>query len=176
MPRSSASGSSGTSGGNASSPRQVFALTQRNAVVDRGTCLRRDAGRDTVGVQIVEANDAGVRVAELVLRRRDSPLQFVVYPMLHVGTRDFYQELTRRLARADVVVTEGVGPSKAAASLTSSYRAMADDLRLRLIVQNIDYRSLPGQVICPDIPRTGGCCRHWTTSTSSGRANPSPWP
>jgi hypothetical protein len=103
-------------------------------------------------VQIVEANDAWVRVAELDLRRRDTPLRFVLYPMLHVGSRDFYQEVARRLAQVEVVVTEGVGPSRAASMLTSTYRAMADDLRLRLVVQNIDYGSLPGQVICPDIP------------------------
>ena len=103
-------------------------------------------------MQIVEANDAGVRIAEVVLRRRDSPLRFVVYPMLHVGNRDFFDELTRRLASADVMVIEGVGPSRAATTLTRSYRAMADDLRLRLVVKNIDYRSLPGEVLCPDMP------------------------
>ncbi len=100
----------------------------------------------------MEANDYGVRVAELVLRRGEGPLRFVVYPMLHVGSREFYQEVTRRLATVDVVVTEGVGRSRAVDSLTSSYRALADDLRLRLVVQNIDYGSLPGQVICPDTP------------------------
>jgi hypothetical protein len=103
-----------------------------------------------VRVQIVEADDDRVRVAELFLQRRGSPLRFVLYPMLHIGSPEFYREVTRRLGNADVIVTEGVGPSQAAAALTRSYRAMAENLQRGLMVQHLDYDSLPGQVICPD--------------------------
>ncbi len=103
-----------------------------------------------MGVQIVEANDAAVRVAELRLRRRDTALQFVLYPMLHVGSPEFYRDVTRRLAAADVIVIEGVGPGRTASRLTSGYRAMARDAQLNLMVQYIDLNALPGQVICPD--------------------------
>ena len=101
-------------------------------------------------VQIVEANDDRVRVVELLLQRPDSPLRFVLYPMPHIGSPQFYREVTRRLAKADVIVTEGVGPSRAGAALTMSYRAMAEDQQLRLMVQHLDYDALTAQVICPD--------------------------
>lgn len=102
-------------------------------------------------MQIVEANDYSVRVAELRLKRPDSPMQFVLFPMLHVGSPAFYLDVTRRLRGVDVIVAEGFdGPSRAGARLTSSYRMMAADPGSGLVVQDLDVDALGVPVIRPD--------------------------
>ncbi len=103
-------------------------------------------------MQIIEVTETAVRVAELQLERRQSPLRFVLYPMLHVGSPDFYAEVTRRLRAADVIVAEGVGAdSRAARHLTAGYRALADDARRQLMVQHLDYASTGAEIVCPDM-------------------------
>jgi hypothetical protein len=59
-------------------------------------------------VQIIEATEAGVRSVKLRLQRPGSSLQFLLYPMVHVGRPEFYQEVTRRLGLVDLIVVEGV--------------------------------------------------------------------
>jgi hypothetical protein len=66
-------------------------------------------------VQIIESTEAGVRSVELRLQRAGSPLQFLLYPMLHVGQPEFYAEVTRRLHLVDLIVVEGVGGQSKAA-------------------------------------------------------------
>ena len=101
-------------------------------------------------MQIVEVTETAVRTAELQLERRQSPLRFVLYPMMHVGSPDFYAEVSRRLRAADVVVAEGGDRSRAAWTLTAGYRALADDTRRQLMVQHLDYP--PGaEIVRPDL-------------------------
>ena len=126
-------------------------------------------GGHTERVQIVEANDYGVCVVELRLESRDSSLKFLLYPMLHVGGPDFYTEVTHRLAAVDVVVAEGVGSSRAGRGLTMSYREMARDARLGLMVQHINFAALKGRVICPDCSGEEFEAR-WRTIPRSQRA------
>jgi hypothetical protein len=102
-------------------------------------------------VQIVEANDYSVRVAELRLTRRASPMRFVLYPMLHVGSPAFYRDVTDRLRAVDLIVAEGIsGPTRAGDQLTASYRMMAADESLGLAVQHLDVDDLGVRVIRPD--------------------------
>jgi hypothetical protein len=120
-------------------------------------------------VQIIEATEAGIRAVELRLQRHGSPLQFLLYPMMHIGQPEYYQEIARRLGQADLIVAEGVGrddapaETKAAAPaqalarlsspmywLTSSYRTMAEDQNLGLVEQNLDYDAIGVPVVCPD--------------------------
>jgi hypothetical protein len=61
------------------------------------------------GVQIIEVTDLGVRSAIVRLRRRETPLQFVLYPMIHMAKPAFYAAVAARLKQANVVVAEGVG-------------------------------------------------------------------
>jgi hypothetical protein len=102
-------------------------------------------------VQIVEANDHWVRVAELRLQRPDTPMRFVLYPMLHIGSPDFYREVNRRLRSAEVIVTEGVGENRYVRGLTRGYRSLGDDARLGLMVQHLDYAATGAEVIRPDM-------------------------
>ena len=61
------------------------------------------------GMQIVEVTDFGVRSAVLRLTRRDTPLRFEIFPMVHVGEAAFYDAVTERLRRCDLIVAEGIG-------------------------------------------------------------------
>ena len=60
-------------------------------------------------MQIIEVTDLAVRSAVIRLRRTGTPLQFVLYPMIHMAKPAFYAAVTRRLEQADVVVVEGIG-------------------------------------------------------------------
>jgi hypothetical protein len=100
-------------------------------------------------VQIVEATEGWVRVAELRLRRRGTPLRFVLYPMIHIGEPAFYAEVRRRLADVDLVVAEGVGGGRAVEGLTSVYRGLGEDPASGVVVQDDVFP--PGvPVLCPD--------------------------
>ena len=48
-------------------------------------------------MQIVEDSIVGVRAAVITLSRHETPLRFQLYPMLHIGDRGYYREVTRRL-------------------------------------------------------------------------------
>jgi hypothetical protein len=75
-------------------------------------------------VQIIEVTGFGVRSAVLRLRRQGSPMQYVVYPMIHIGTSDFYEEVGTRLRHAQLVVVEGVkdGARPSARALVATRR------------------------------------------------------
>jgi hypothetical protein len=102
-------------------------------------------------MQIVEAAEGWVRVAELRLRRRGTPLEFVLYPMFHVGLPEFYAEVNRRLAGVDVVVLEGVRGSRVGPGLASGYLELARDPRTGLVRQ---WTEIPPDavVVRPDSP------------------------
>ena len=108
-------------------------------------------------MQIVEVTGFGVRSAVIRLRRRDTPLQFVLYPMVHIGEPAYYAAVTARLARAQVIVAEGVRPgakrwpSALAAALTLSYSVLKFKRRAGLVEQDIDYGTLGVPVVNPDV-------------------------
>lgn len=88
----------------------------------------------------------------ITLRHRESPLVFVLFPMLHLGTAAFYQEVAEGLGRCDLVVAEGVGGrSVVLAALTLAYGLPGRRRRLGLVKQHIDLAGLGVPVIRPDI-------------------------
>jgi hypothetical protein len=114
-------------------------------------------------MEIVDTGAMGTRSAVLRLRRRGSELHFLVFPMLHVASPEFYAEVERRLRGCAAVVVEGVsGRSVVVSALTLSYRVIPANRRSGLVKQNIDYRGLGVPVICPDV--TGAeFTRSWRT-------------
>ena len=107
-------------------------------------------------MQIIEVTDFGVRSAVIRLRRRGTPLQFVLYPMIHMAQPAFYAAVTARLASADVVVVEGVGGGRQKRSalmnaLTLSYRVLRFNQRVRLVRQHLGYAALGVPVVRPDV-------------------------
>jgi hypothetical protein len=108
------------------------------------------------GMQIIEVTDLAVRSAVVRLRRRDTPMQFVLYPMIHMAKPGFYQAVATRLKRADMVVAEGVGGGRRkrsilASALTLSYTVLRFNRRAKLVEQNIDYSALGVAVLRPDV-------------------------
>ncbi len=103
-------------------------------------------------MQIVEASVIGVRSAVITFRRPDTPMQIVLFPMLHLGTEGFYKAVTAQLRTCQVVVAEGIrGRSATASLLTMSYRLLGRSRRLGLVVQDLPLDTLGIQVIRPDM-------------------------
>lgn len=103
-------------------------------------------------MQLVEVSVTGVRSAVITLRSAQTPMRIILFPMIHLGTHDFYRSVTARLAGCDLIVAEGVaGRSVTLRALTLAYRLPARSRRLALTVQDIDYASLGIPVVRPDI-------------------------
>ncbi|SEM11391.1 hypothetical protein [Streptacidiphilus jiangxiensis] len=85
----------------------------------------------------IEVTDYAVRSAVITLRRRGSPMTFVLFPMIHIGTPAFYADVRRRVDTCDIVVAEGVtGRSMQAGMLTMAYRFAPRRSRNGLVQQN----------------------------------------
>lgn len=103
-------------------------------------------------MQIIEHSLMGTRSAVLRLRRRGTPLEFVLFPMLHVASPQFYADVAERLRRCDLLVVEGVrGRSVLGWAITLSYRVIPANRRSGLVVDNIPYGSLGVELINPDV-------------------------
>ena len=108
-------------------------------------------------MQIIEVTELGVRAAVIRLRHKDRALQFVIYPMIHVGHASFYAEVESRLRGAQVIVAEGIhkgargGPSPLLSALTLSYRLLRFRRRAGLVEQNIDDDAFDVPVMKPDL-------------------------
>jgi hypothetical protein len=103
-------------------------------------------------VQLIEVSIIGVRSAVITLQAPGTPMQISLFPMLHLGTPDYYQSVTARLAACDVIIAEGIsGQSVIARALTLAYRLPARSRRLALTVQHIDCASLGVPVVRPDL-------------------------
>jgi hypothetical protein len=102
-------------------------------------------------VQIVDVNTLWVRSVVLTLRRRETPLTFVLFPMVHVGSPAFYAAVRARVGECDLAVVEGVGATRETSLLTLSYRAMRFNRRSGLVVQRDGPGSFGIPTICPDM-------------------------
>src|ERR1700694_48564 len=72
-------------------------------------------------MQIIETSAFGVRAAVYALHRADGPLTFVLLPMVHAGSREYFLEIERRLRNCDVIFAEGVR-SRRVDYITWSYK------------------------------------------------------
>jgi hypothetical protein len=107
-------------------------------------------------MQLIEVSMTGVRSAVITLQRESTPLRFVLFPMIHLGTAAFYQDVTARLRDCQLIVAEGVkGPSIIGLALMLSYRLPGRSRRLNLAVQDIDYPGLARQAASPGARRAG---------------------
>lgn len=107
-------------------------------------------------MQIIEVTGFWVRSAVIRLRHRQSPLQFVIYPMIHMAEPAFYAAVTARLGEADIVVAEGIRNDRRRRSplvgaLMLSYTVLRFNRRAKLVQQAIDYGALGVPVINPDV-------------------------
>jgi hypothetical protein len=106
-------------------------------------------------MQLIETSVVGVRSAVITMQRSGTQLRIQLFPMLHLGTAAFYQQVTERLSRCQVVVVEGVGgQSVLTRALTTAYRSPARSKRLGLVVQDIDYGAMAVagvELVTPDM-------------------------
>jgi hypothetical protein len=101
-------------------------------------------------MQLLEAG-LGLRSAIIELRRKDGPLRFVLFPMVHIAEPTFYTAVMERLRECDIVVCEGIhGKSRTVSALTSSYRLVKGG-RFGLVRQHLDIASLGVPIVRPDI-------------------------
>jgi hypothetical protein len=74
-------------------------------------------------MQIIEVTGFAVRSAVITMRQRGTPLEFVIFPMVHVASPTFYSQVRIRLRECDLIVMEGIrGKSVGVSALTLAYR------------------------------------------------------
>ncbi len=102
-------------------------------------------------VQFIENNVFGVRAAMYSLVRAEGPPRFLLFPMIHIGSPDYYSQVHKKLDECDIVLYEGVRTSRARV-LALSYRIVARRGRLGLVAQNASLlRGLRGRLVHADI-------------------------
>src|SRR5437867_3569754 len=102
-------------------------------------------------MQFIEKNSFNVRSAVYHLKKQGFGPQFILFPMIHVGDRNFLVEVSQRLAQCDLILAEGVA-SKSAALLTSAYRIVRKVHRLDLITQyEMDTSKLKDKMVNADM-------------------------
>ena len=76
-----------------------------------------------------------------------------MFPMIHIGSAEFYQEVRQRIERCDVVLFEGVR-SLAVKVLTTSYTLAARSKRLGLVTQRdaLPIAQMKGRLVHADSP------------------------
>ena len=90
-------------------------------------------------MQFIEKNSFNVRSAIYRLKKHKDGLEFLLFPMIHVGSKQFYDEVGQRLASCDMILAEGVD-SKKANLLTRSYRIVKKIKRMDLVTQQEGMR------------------------------------
>ena len=90
-------------------------------------------------MQFIEKNSFNVRSAIYRLKKDGSALEFLIFPMIHVGSSEFYDEISRRLASCDLILAEGV-KSRRANLITLSYRIVKHIRRMELVTQQDGMR------------------------------------
>jgi hypothetical protein len=90
-------------------------------------------------MQFIEKNSFNVRSAVYRLKKNGSPLEFLIFPMIHVGSNEFYREISNRLSSCDLILAEGV-KSKRVYLLTLSYRIVKYIRRMDLVTQQDGMR------------------------------------
>jgi hypothetical protein len=103
-------------------------------------------------MQIIEKNSLNVRSAVYRLRKIGDELEFILFPMIHIGSRSFYDEVRQRLSKCDLILMEGV-QSKKASFLTLSYRVVRKINRMQLVTQQEALRisELSDKIVTSDM-------------------------
>jgi hypothetical protein len=113
---------------------------------------RHPAVSPGVAVQIIEVTGMGVRSAVIRLERKQTPLRFILFPMIHLGRPEFYDAVRQRVGRCALVVTEGGAQTGPRVSLPGlAYRLLRRHRRSRLVVQQLGEETLGVPVVRPDL-------------------------
>ena len=85
-------------------------------------------------MQFIEKNSFNVRSAVYHLKKDGAGLEFLLFPMIHVGSKEFYDDVSRRLGACDLILMEGVN-SRKGQILTLSYQVVKKIRRMDLVTQ-----------------------------------------
>jgi hypothetical protein len=85
-------------------------------------------------MQFIESSVIGLRAACHVLRSPEHGTEICLFPMIHIGTANFYAEVRRRLETCDLLLFEGVKDFRVRI-LAVSYSIAARSRRLNLVTQ-----------------------------------------
>ncbi|MER5793683.1 hypothetical protein [Streptomyces sp. NPDC001980] len=105
-------------------------------------------------MQIIEVTGYADRSAVITMRRTQTPLEFVIFPMLHVASPTLYSQVRLRPRECDLIVVEGIrGRSVGASALTLVYQ-FAPRRRRNGLQEQRDELVLPEGVplVNPDVP------------------------
>jgi hypothetical protein len=84
-------------------------------------------------MQLIEVSEIGVRAGIVRLVSPKAKLEWLMFPMIHLGEHDYYRQVEEKLNTCDLVLAEGVD-SRIVSALTRSYRLAADP-QANLVVQ-----------------------------------------
>lgn len=112
-------------------------------------------------MQFIESSVIGVRSAVLTLARRESPMRFMLFPMVHVGERSFYDQVTARLRNCAIIVAEG-GPMGAAPAQARMSRIRFDHLVDQIVALDLESLAIP--VFREYTPRPPESRTEWLTA------------
>jgi len=103
-------------------------------------------------MQFIEKNSFDVRSAVYRLKKDGSGPEFLLFPMIHVGSPEFYEEISKRLVSCDLILAEGV-KSKRVNLLTLSYRIVKHIRRMDLVTQcdGMKIENLRAKVLSTDM-------------------------
>jgi pheromone shutdown protein TraB len=93
-----------------------------------------------------------LRAAHYALAHASRQPKFLLFPMLHIGSSDYYAQVRTRLKGCDLILFEGVR-TFSGQILTLAYRLVARRKRLNLVVQNValPLKGLAPRLICADV-------------------------
>ena len=78
-------------------------------------------------MQLIEVSSFAMRSAVIRLRRSGTPLEFVLFPMIHQATPAFYAEIMARLGRCQLIVAEGVGKTAVVQALEAVHQQRSQE-------------------------------------------------
>jgi hypothetical protein len=107
-------------------------------------------------MQYIESSVIGIRSAVITLKRRATPLRFVLIPMVHVAEPDFYRDVTDLARTCALIVAEGA-PSRSAPMQVMMSRMRRDRLVDQLASLDLESLGVPVQWEWPvdDGPKSG---------------------
>ncbi|WP_280446784.1 hypothetical protein [Nocardia brasiliensis] len=102
-------------------------------------------------MQITEFSVFGLRSAVIDLRVRGNPLTIRLFPMVHIGRREFYLAVAEQLRACDVIVSEGADtPSSTGRAIILAMRLTLQRAARTLVYQDIDHAALGVPVVWPE--------------------------
>ena len=102
-------------------------------------------------MQLTEVSVLGVRSSVTVFRHGETPMRFVLIPTIHMGRPGYYQRITERLTRCQLVVAEQYdGPSSTGLAYVTALRLSLQRRGGKLVHQDIDYSALGVATVWPD--------------------------